>query len=182
MESFFNALEKIVNLFKWWVVILPWEQGIRITFGSKMNLIGPGVHVAIPVVHSIFKQSSRMRRLDVNTQTLTTSDGKCIVLGAALQYAIVDIVKLYNGLHNPDSTLAVAAQERVANFITTHPAEECTVDSICERVSAELDFSNYGLGGVKICIVDFAFIRAYRVLMDQRYSNSALDVDTPSRR
>lgn len=72
MSSISEVFRSLGRLFQWWVMIMPWEAGIRVTWGKRTEVLDPGIHLCVPLMHTIYKQSVRMRRADMALQTLTT--------------------------------------------------------------------------------------------------------------
>lgn len=61
MNAFVEILRSFWRCFIWWVVIQPWEQGIRVRLGKKRVRLEPGIHFRIPYLDAVFKQSNRLR-------------------------------------------------------------------------------------------------------------------------
>lgn len=172
-----NLFSQISNLFKWYFTILPWEEGLRVRWGKHIKKLGPGVHLRIPLLHVVYKQSVRMRRVDMPLQTVTSKDGKTITLAVTLGYAITDVGKLYSTLHQPDGTLANLVQSKVSQYITTHTLSECEPQLVEAAVSSGLDFSQFGLGETNVTVTDFAVVKTFRLIQDQRWLPQNLDTN-----
>ncbi len=172
MNTLTGLFQYLTNLLKWWVSVMPWETGIRVKFGKHITLLPPGVHLRVPLVHTVYKQCSRLRRTDLPTQTITTADGKTVTLGATIGFRIADIKKLYHTLYHADATLAILAQSRVAEYINTHVATECSPAQISKAVNQTLDFEQYGLAEATVTITDFAFVKTFRLIQDSRWGHS----------
>lgn len=171
-------VEKVLNLFRWWFVVLPWESGLRVTLGKRVTTLGPGIHLRIPVVHTVFKQSVRLRREDMPTQTLFTTDGKTLTIVANLQYSILDVAKLYNTLHEPTETIRTMFQSAIADFVTSLRSDQCSPEKVVNGALVNLNVEQYGLSDVKITITDFAFLKTYRLVQDSRWSFNNRGIDT----
>lgn len=52
MQQFIAWLSGVLNSWKFWIVIAPWEVGVRIRLGRKAVALGPGLHLRIPWVAS----------------------------------------------------------------------------------------------------------------------------------
>lgn len=178
MGSILNILRQMFTAFRWWFVVMPWEQAVRVTLGKKSRVCGPGLHLRLPFVHSVYKQSVRLRAMSMPTQTLTSFDGRTITLSASLGFAIVDIQKLYATLHDTLNTLTQLAEIAIASYVVGHPMEECSPKMICAAAVKEIDLSRFGLGEVRLSINSFAEVKTYRLISDQRYTYGGGDMDT----
>lgn len=171
-----SLVQFFAGLFKWWVTVLPWQAGVRVRLGKHTTDLLPGVHLKIPLVHAVFIQDVRRRRLDMALQTLSTLDGKSATIGANLNYSIIDVRKLYDTLHQGDATLRNMAQSAIAQYVTTHVAADCTPQAIQDSV--KIDYAEYGLGEARVYVTDLVVVRTYRLIQDGRWFESALDTHT----
>lgn len=168
LNTIWNFFERFVNLFKWWVIVNPWEQAIRVRLGKHVRLLNAGPHWKLPI-DKVFVQSTRLRILSMPIQTLTTRDNKTLTLSVTVGYCIDNIEKLYRELHHADDTLTNLTQGIIANYVGTHTAAECEPQRLKDAATGALAFERYGLGSAQVYITDFAFVRTYRLIQDQRY-------------
>lgn len=158
------------DLIVWWVTVAPWEQALRVRLGKHVQRLETGVHLRIPGIDRVYRQSIRRRTCDLSMQTLTTSDGATVTVAGSLRYAIADIELLYQTLHHAESTLMDLAGGIVARTITQLARSECTADAIEAAVRRELDIQQYGLTDAELYVTSFAFVRTYRLIQDGRWS------------
>ena len=159
-----DVLARVGNLFRWWVTVAPWEQAVRVRLGKHVEVLGAGVHLRIPGVDRVFRQSTRRRFTSVPTQTVTTKDGRTITISGALAYAIGDIGKLYDTVHHAEDTLETEAQASVAKFIRAHTLDLCDPGEVEKHVTEDIDLSRYGIVDVEFSITDFAVVRTFRLI------------------
>src|SRR5688572_3368284 len=116
LQSLFNTLS---NAMRPWVVLAPWEAGIRIRLGRTVAVLQPGFNWKIPGVDRIYVQTTRLRISGLPTQTLTTADKRTLVIGGNVAYAIADIRRLYDTVHHAEDTIRCLASEAVAEVINS---------------------------------------------------------------
>jgi hypothetical protein len=133
--------------------------------------MAPGLHLCIPVLDKVHVQNSRLRIVNVPTQTLSTSDGKTLIVGGSLCFRIVDLEKLLATLHQPEDALIELVQERVANHVSSSSSIGLTSATAAPDISRTLAVEHYGLAEVRFFVTDFAFVRTLRLIMDQRYAS-----------
>lgn len=169
-----ELLRNFWRLFVWWVVIQPWEQGLRVRSlpfrRQKRCILKPGFRFRIPYLDAVFMQSTRLRFTTLRPQTLTTQDNQTITLSGVIGYSIVDIDKLYDTLHQAEDSLRCRAQTAIAKFVPSHKFADCGPERIEEDAAAEVHFEQYGLSLDSICLTSYARLRAYRLIMDQQES------------
>lgn len=174
MTQLLQLISDFFRQFIVWVIVEPWEQCIRTRAGKHVKRLKPGFHFRIPVLDQIHKKAARRRNTLINTQTLTTADGKTLVINASLGWSITDIQKLYETMDHPDDTLIQEAATVLADHVLGKNAAEIKPEAMNKAVTDALreTFAGYGLGDVQVRVTDFAYIRAFRIMQDGRWSNS----------
>jgi hypothetical protein len=162
-----TIFERFTEAFKWWFVLQPWEQALRVRAGRWIKKFEGGLHFRIPYLDSIFKQNCRLRITDIPQQTVTNAEDQTFTVAGALQYRVEDVTPLYTHLHMAEETLAYSVQSLVADHIATSYSESCEPNIVQEVINGEIRgrFQNYGLAEVKFLLTDFARVRTYRLIM-----------------
>jgi hypothetical protein len=171
----FYHISQFFQSFKFWVTISPWEQALRVRLGKNVVLLGPGIHLFFPVTDVLYRQSVRMRICILNRQTLTSRDGKTIVLAGSLGYCLKDINKLYRTLHHADDTLASMARVAIAEYVATNAFAACTPQQIVDHINKTVDLAQYGLGNVSVYITEFSSCRTFRLIGDHTADSISYD-------
>jgi len=182
MSGALGFLTSIFRPFAFWVVVLPWQQAIRVRGGRHVRLLKGGVYLKIPILDVVQIESVRRRTSLVPTQTLSTSDGATVTVSAVVGYAIDSVERLYGSLHHAEDTIAQTAQGAIAEQVFLLRRQELDPATLCEHVNERLTgaFEAYGLCDVTVHITDFAFVRAIRLIQDQRWAHGrGLDTQGP---
>jgi hypothetical protein len=181
-----NYLKDLIDycsrLLQWWVVIMPWDRGLRVRIGNRVKYLNPGVHVKIPLLDRVFVQGIRLRIVEVPIQTLSTQDRHVVTVTATVGFYITDLEKLYQTIFQPNSTIANIVRAHIAEFISTKDLSECKPGSIEDYVMSNMPNDEYGLSYEYIKIVGFAVVRTFRIISDKQivpYDNSQLDQHHP---
>ncbi len=169
MNGLIEFIRRFAEIFIWWTIIQPWEGAIRVRFGRWVQTLVPGIHFRVPYVDSVFRQTMRLRFCMMGVQTLSTTDGKTITLAASVGYCIADIWKLYNTLHHAEETIRQLAMGEIARFIQTRKVVECNPEAIETAISKTLNFDDYGIAFDSIRLIDFAIVKTFRLIQEQRY-------------
>jgi len=182
MEPFVNLFRQFIDLFKWFAIVSPWEQGIRVRLGKTIKRLDPGTHFRVPIIDEVFIQSVRLRVTNCPTQTVQTADKKLLSVGATIAYAIADIEKLYQTLHHAEDTIINMVMVAIASEATAHHSDELTPELLALGASKAIQFGRYGLkSSAEIRITDYAMAKTYRLIMDQRDLGYGAALDTESR-
>lgn len=167
MGTIREILRAFVGLFRWLIMLAPWEQAVRVRLGKRVKVLGAGVHLRIPFADVIYRQSIRRRASMCGTITVTTRDGKTITLSLALQYAIGDLRKLYETLHDAEDTIEMNAVGLAARYVAAHDFDSCLPSAIENEVRLRLHLENFGLMDVEVFITTFAVVRTYRIIQGE---------------
>lgn len=174
-----NILDFLKTLLQWWFIVEPWEQAVRVRFGKNVRLFEKGTHVRIPFFDAIYVQNTRRRLMSIGSQTLTTTDRKLVTVHSTLGFTIVDVLRLYETLHDAEGTILQHVTTILAQDIATHALSECAPADVMERCRNKLCLEKYGLGNLELAITSYVSdIRTLRVINDSLapwIGSSALD-------
>lgn len=179
MSFFKDFIDFVTKVFTWWVVIMPWEQGIRVTFGKKVNVLNEGIFLKLPLIHTVYIQEKRLRVLNLPIQTISTKDGFALTVSCSVGYSICDIFKLYNTLYQPDMTIQNIISSKVAEFIHSHALTECIPGDIEKQLNDSMQNTDYGLRYEYVKIINFAHVKTFRLIQDQSYMYEGIDLIKP---
>lgn len=173
-----EVLDYLTKLLQWWVIVEPWEAGLRVRIGKKIKLLTPGIYFRIPLVDAVYIQETRMRMISLNSQTVTTKDGKTITIFSSIGYSINDITKLYQTIAQPDSTIANTVLGTIADYVATNDAINCSPSTIEEKVKTKLTTFDYGITFEHVKVTGYSIVRTYRFITDGSYVNDGLTLTT----
>jgi regulator of protease activity HflC (stomatin/prohibitin superfamily) len=155
MNALFEWVARVVSSWRFWIVVAPWDIGIRIRLGKMAAALQPGFHFRIPFVDEITLVNTRIR-MDT-TPTVTVKGSKpstSKVITATVGYAIVDPLKAMLEYSYPGVVLTGFAQEEI---VAGTPQEEIK-EKLNQKVSGN---------GIRIDFVYFSEnveVRTYRLI------------------
>lgn len=173
--TFATLLQNLAIPLQWWVVIAPWERGIRIRGGKNARELPPGFHFKIPFVDRVYVVGVRMRMIADTGQTMRTKDGHAITVNIAIQYAVQDVLKLFSSIANPEVTLALRAQAAVARAIATSDLASLSRDIIEAETKRAIPGESWGLSDLEVRITTMVNARVLRLIQHEYRSGSGLD-------
>jgi hypothetical protein len=171
-----DTLDYLAKIFQWWILIQPWERGVRTRFGNKTKLLIPGTHFRIPFFDIIYIQTIRLRVVSMSPQTVSTKDGKTVTISCAIGYAIDDIMKLYNTLYQPEVTICNMVQGHVAEYIFSHDLLQCNPEDLTKHITEKMKDVNHGIKYEYVKVVSYAVVRTYRLIQDSSWVNDTLNM------
>lgn len=177
MEWINQIIQNFTRLFQWWVIIMPWELGIRVRLGKNQTLLTPGTHFRIPLLDSVYIQTTRLRVISMAPCTVTSRDNQTITFVACLGYSIIDIEKLYDTLYQPERTVSNIALSGISDYISTNDRADCTPRKIQEALEIKLGALSYGLKFDYIRITGYAIVKTFRLIQDQHWEAEGFKTD-----
>lgn len=178
-----QIIDAITYAFRWWFIVLPWEQSIRVRAGRKTQTFEAGWHWQIPFIDRVYIQNTRRRLTIVQEQTLSTLDGKAVTVASAVGYRVADVLALYQSIHHGQETIELIVNRLVTTFVIGHTIAECTADALTKAVVEKLDLTPFGLIDVEFFLTDFVVVRTYRIIDGRvfRYTSQGFDALNTSR-
>ena len=181
MEWLTEILRAASKPFKWWIVVAPWEEGVRVRLGKRSKRLRPGAHFRIPYVDRVVRLCVRRRMIDAEARTTTTTDGKPVTIGLAIQYGIRDAQRMIETIARPEETLRARYQAEAARYVAATKYDDLSPRGI-EDALRGLDLTAWGFEDVEAYVVTFAGGRVIRLLTanDHGYGSSrdhSLDKD-----
>lgn len=174
LTTIFHAMSQPL---KWWVVVAPWEQGIRVRLGKEAVVLNPGIHFRIPFLDRIYVQSIRLRIVTSGSLTVSTLDRKVVTTRLTVRFAIRDVKLLYTTIANPETTLINHVSSLAAEHISKTTSDNLSHTTLSEYVASKLDVNGWGLEEVLVSVIDFAFIRTYRLMGNEYERCYGLDLE-----
>lgn len=175
MNSIKDLLDYILNVFKFWIIVQPWERAIRVRFGKNQKLLKGGLHFRIPFLDNFFIQCVRLIVVALSMQTLTSKDLKTVTLNGCAGYEITNIETLYNTMLYPEQTISNMIMGELANYVYTHDIVNVAPADIESHVTAKLhDLSKYGVHVAYFKLTNFAIVRTYRLIQDHSWVSEGI--------
>ncbi len=174
LTTIFHAMSQPL---KWWVVVAPWEQGIRVRLGKEAIVLNPGMHFRIPFLDRIYVQSIRLRIVTSSSHTVSTLDKKAVTLKLAVRFAIRDIKQLYLSISDPEATLLNYISTLAAEYISQRHNDKLSHNGLQDYVNRGMVDKNWGLSNISASITDFAITRTYRFVMNDYEGTTGLNLD-----
>lgn len=124
MNFITGAWDMIKELLAWavfWVVIDQYEEGVLLRCGKFKRCLKPGLRFVLPCgIDKVQVDNVVLATLSLDTQSLTTKDGKAIVIEAFLTWKIIDIRKVLLEVEAVADALTDVASGYIAEQVSCH--------------------------------------------------------------
>jgi regulator of protease activity HflC (stomatin/prohibitin superfamily) len=178
MEWIRQIWDQISTLFKWWVIIMPWEAGLRIRFGKKIKTLDAGIHFRIPYIDTCYRQSTRIAFINISPQTLTTKTGETVTISLIIGYSISDILKVHTSVSEIQGALTGKVAGCVSDFISTTEIDKCKPKDVELHAIQTLSEEDWGIDIEEIKVTSYAIVKTYRLIQDPNWMSTSHTLDT----
>ena len=166
-----NWLHNLINKLLAWIprlwMVNPDESGVRITLGSRVKTLVPGWYVYWPLMQECINIPSTPQVIDLRSQSLTTKNGRSVVISGAVEYSIRDAEKAILKIQDYDKSLPTLCLGKIAEYVETHDFENCKSVVIKEALRKEIreHVNAWGIAVKHIFITDNIIAKTYRVML-----------------
>lgn len=176
MNQIQQFFEYLFNSFKIWVIVQPWEAGLRVRNGKHIKRLSKGIYFKIPYFDSVYIQETRLRVREMPMQTLSTKDRHAITISSSIGYSITNIETLYNTLYRPEQTLQNIAMSELGEILFNTKSSDLETDYIESQVMEKLEANDYGLRFEYFKITNFAIVKTIRLIQDQTWIDPGISL------
>ena len=169
LDRLLDFVISVLKIFQFWVVIYPYEQGVRLRLGKFQAVLSTGLHWCLPFkLDRVITIETVVRTLRLGAQSLVTGDGRHIVINTVVTCAVEDARKALLTVNSVEHVIDDACSGLVAAFVAQHEfgyIVECCAEpdaalvDDCRRTAAE-----HGVHIVKVQFTDVTQSRTFRLL------------------
>ena len=140
VNQFAEWIARIVAAWKFWIVVPPWEVGLRVRLGSNAVRLDPGPHWRIPFVDVVLLVNTRTRVTTIPPVTLRQPEGvKCMT--AVVGFRIHNPLVAVQTYEHPAIAVQGMAQAEIAKDQTAEQVQEAL--SIAFKSCITIEFIQY---------------------------------------
>lgn len=116
MNALFEWFARLIGSWKFWLVVAPWDIGIRIRLGKVAAKLRPGVHFRIPFIDEIVFVNTRQRATSSPPITLKGAvPGTARIVTGTLMYRISDPLAAMMAYSEANGFLAMFLQSAIVH-------------------------------------------------------------------
>lgn len=155
MNQLIEWLSRMFSSWKFWIVVPPWDVGVRVRLGKVAAEMRPGLHFRIPMIDEIVLVNTRLRMASTSTVTVAGSGpNRARVITAQVGFSIKNPVDAMLRFTEPGSAIVALAQSGIADGLTA--------DETRDRLAAE--FEPHGVEVLTVYYTENVEVRTYRLL------------------
>lgn len=167
-------LDRIVDFFisfgknfQFWVIIYAYERGVQMRFGKFLRMLEPGLHWCRPFhIDHVMVDNVVTRTVHIGAQSLTTKDGKSVVVSAVITLRISDICKALLEIESIEHAMMDACYGAITTHVDSSTWAELHGEEAFKGLTRECRKAakQYGLDIERVQLADLAMCRTYRMV------------------
>ena len=168
MEALLDWLLDIWDELIPFVVIEPWDEGLRVRLGKHTKILKPGVHLSLPWIDVVETMNVKRQAVNLPNQNIWTLDRKSITISGAFEYEVVDIAKVFLEVQDLDESLIEVTQGLIADYVVSTDEEALYPDAMVEEMlpSLQEEGERWGVNISKLIISDLVITIPLRLFLD----------------
>lgn len=138
LDKLIEFLLSILDLFRFWIVLLPFEQGVLLRLGRFVKVVEPGLHWMWPLhIDHVMYESVVPSTHNLGDESMITKDGKSCGFHAIVTYRIKDIEKALLEVHDDEHAVRDACAGEIGRVLRESTWLEISGESdILDRLTA----------------------------------------------
>jgi len=166
----FDMLAEWRDLLSPFFIFKTYECGVVLRWGKWNRTCGPGLHFKWPIAEDTMKEVVVTTTLNGSAQSITTMDGKNIVVSAIVKYRIADVKTFILEVYDVRDALQDILLAETKAVIAESTWDDCTRNDIDDTITIRVrdEATKWGLAVDRVTLVDLAPIRSIRLINSQQ--------------
>jgi len=168
LDRLWEILAALWEKFIFYQIVNQTDSGVRLRLGKFKEVVSPGLHWKIPFVDEIIPHTTLWTTLSLNAQSLTTKDGKDVVIKGVIKYRILDIQTFLLEVWDAIDAISDMTQGIIFDIIKDKTWEELQTTDLKPIITrkAKNEAKRWGIEIETVTLSDLAKIRSIRLLND----------------
>jgi regulator of protease activity HflC (stomatin/prohibitin superfamily) len=144
------------------------DKGVLLRFGKFIKVLEPGIHPKIPFADEIILHSVLWTTQSLPAQSLTTKDGKDVVVKAVIKYKVVNVETFLLEVWDAIDAISDMTQGIIFDTIKEKTWEELQITDLKKEITikARSEAKRWGIEVETVTLSDLAKLTSIRVLND----------------
>lgn len=153
------------------VVIDQFDEGIILRFGKLYKPVAAGLHFKIPFVDQVLTTTIVTTTMHLNSQSLTTLDGKGIVLRGVVKYKIKDVEKFLLNVYDAKDAIGDVSMGSIKAVVMNKNWADLLSNEIDELITKEIkaECRKWGVDISKVTLTDLAIVKSIRLFNESSF-------------
>ena len=173
-DRLLDVLLSSLQLFQFWVVVSVYERAVILRLGKFSRELDPGIHWVIPFgVERVWHEHTVPRIINLGPQSLTTTDGKGVVVSAIITCKVVNVRQALLEVESVEHAVRDACYAEIAGVILRKDWADLSHDDLGPELVAACHkrARRWGIEIIRGQLSDVALSRSLRLW--QEHTNSS---------
>jgi regulator of protease activity HflC (stomatin/prohibitin superfamily) len=146
-------------------VIDQYERGVMLRTGLFRKVMEAGFHWKIPFYDKVLSQTVVTTTMNLGSQSLTTLDGKNVVVSAVIKYSIFDIKILLLDVNDPVDAISDMTQAIIKDCVIERNWDDLRGKDVDKEITtkAKREAKKWGIEIDRVTLTDVGIIRSIRL-------------------
>jgi regulator of protease activity HflC (stomatin/prohibitin superfamily) len=165
-DRLFEFILHSLTAFQFWAVVNAYEEGVVLRLGVYHRKLEPGLHWVAPLfIERVIIDNVVPRVVNLGEQSLTTADGKTVVVSAVITARIHDIRKALLAVEAVDDALKDTCGGEIGRVISTSTWDQLHTGSLADTLTEACRKRGWqwGIEIKQVQLVDLTLARSIRV-------------------
>lgn len=144
------------------------DKGVRLRFGKFKEVLEPGWHYKHPFIDEVVKHTILWTTISLTSQSLTTKDGKDIVVKGVIKYRIADIQIFLLEVWDAIDAISDMTQGIIFDIVKEKTWDELQTLDLKPLITRKVrnEAKRWGIEVETVTLSDLAKIKSIRLLND----------------
>jgi regulator of protease activity HflC (stomatin/prohibitin superfamily) len=169
LDKLIDLLIACLELFRFWIVLDPYEQGVLLRLGRFVRVVDPGFHWILPfridhVVYECVVASTH----SLGNESVVSTDGKSVGFHAVVTYQVRDIKKALLEIEDVNHAVRDACLGEIGRVLRESSWSEITDKDILDKLTAACRRRGfrYGIEIVSVQLASLSLVKNIRIMGD----------------
>jgi membrane protease subunit HflC len=170
IQQFFHELTPLF-------IIDEWDQAVVLRNGKFRKVVSAGLYFKIPFFDSIWRYTVITQSIDIPPQSVTTADGKNVVVKGIIRFSVVDIKAFLLNITQPADVLTDTTGGMIREII--EDTEWSGLIDIDKKLTSEVGkfVKRWGIKVERVTLTDLQIANSIRIIQDATHESKIVPIN-----
>ena len=166
LDRLIDFLLSCIRLFEFWIVVDAYQKAVVLRFGRFHRELDPGLHWMVPFgIDRALTDSVVPRTINLGPQSLTTRDGRSVVVSAVVTCRVANIKQALLEVEGVNHAVRDASFAEIAGVVLRTDWERLSHADLGEELAAACHkrARKWGIEIIRVQLSDVALSRSLRL-------------------
>lgn len=167
LDKLIDFIVQFIGLFKFWVVMHPYEAGVQLRFGKFRKVLDCGFHWMLPFgIDEQLSEHIVPTTHSLGDESTTSKDGKSVGFHAVVTYKVRDIQKTMLEVDDVHHAVRDACCGEIGRVMRESTWEEMLAEDILEKLTGACRKRGfrYGIEVMSVQLAGISLVRSLRIM------------------